>query len=48
MVKAIRDKGGSSVWYLLAKNEGHGFRKKENRDYELLVTVQFLKSFLLD
>jgi dipeptidyl aminopeptidase/acylaminoacyl peptidase len=47
MVKAIREKGGSSVWYLLAKNEGHGFRKKENRDYELLVTVQFFKNFLL-
>ncbi|MCB1095098.1 MAG: S9 family peptidase [Verrucomicrobiae bacterium] len=47
MVKAIREKGGNSVWYLLANNEGHGFRKKENRDYELMVTVQFLKMFLL-
>ena len=48
MVEAIRKKGGSEVWYLLAKDEGHGFRKKENRDYELLVTVQFLRNFLLN
>lgn len=47
MVSAIRAQGGSEVWYVLAKDEGHGFRKKENRDYELLVTVQFLKTFLL-
>ena len=48
MVSAIRSNGASEVWYLLAKDEGHGFRKKENRDYELLVTVQFLKKYLLE
>jgi dipeptidyl aminopeptidase/acylaminoacyl peptidase len=31
MVARIRAQGGS-VWYLLAKDEGHGFRKKQNRD----------------
>jgi len=31
MVQSIRENGGA-VWYMLAKDEGHGFRKKENRD----------------
>ena len=29
MVKAIRDQGGTA-WYLMAKDEGHGFAKKRN------------------
>src|SRR4026207_957170 len=29
MVKAIRDHG-QTVWYLMAKDEGHGFAKKKN------------------
>jgi dipeptidyl aminopeptidase/acylaminoacyl peptidase len=46
MVKAIRANGGH-VWYLLAKDEGHGFQKKKNSDYMFLSTVQFLKENLL-
>ena len=34
---------GVPVWYVLAKDEGHGFRKKTNRDYLNGVTTQFLK-----
>ena len=34
MVTAIRANGGE-VWYLAAKDEGHGFRKKANRDFYL-------------
>jgi dipeptidyl aminopeptidase/acylaminoacyl peptidase len=46
MVKAIREQGGS-VWYLLAKDEGHGFAKKKNRDFQFLATILFLKEHLL-
>jgi len=40
--------GGQTVWYLLATDEGHGFRKKPNRDYMTNVTTLFLQTFLLD
>ena len=46
MVKAIRDNSGT-VWYLLAKDEGHGFRKKQNADFQFLSTIVFLKEHLL-
>ncbi len=26
---------GGEAWYLAAKDEGHGFRKKQNRDFYL-------------
>ncbi|HOY60189.1 MAG TPA: S9 family peptidase, partial [Verrucomicrobiota bacterium] len=47
MVKAIRGHGGR-VWYLKAEDEGHGFRKKKNADYQFLATVLFLEEHLLD
>ncbi|MCF8167798.1 MAG: prolyl oligopeptidase family serine peptidase [Rhodoferax sp.] len=47
MVAAVR-KNGAPVWYLLADNEGHGFRRKVNADYEFYATVKFLESTLLD
>jgi len=47
MVKAVRQNGGK-VWYLLAKDEGHGFAKKPNQDFQFLATIRFLKEFLLD
>jgi dipeptidyl aminopeptidase/acylaminoacyl peptidase len=47
MVRAIRERGGT-VWYLLAKDEGHGFRKKPNADYQFLSTILFLKEHLLN
>ncbi|HXZ19021.1 MAG TPA: prolyl oligopeptidase family serine peptidase [Candidatus Acidoferrales bacterium] len=39
---------GTPVWYLMAKDEGHGFRKKLNQDYQFYATVAFLKQFLLE
>ena len=30
------------VWYLAAKDEGHGFRKKSNRDFQLKTFATFL------
>jgi len=45
IVAAVRGKG-KDVWYLLALDEGHGFQKKENRDYALVTTVAFLERTL--
>jgi dipeptidyl aminopeptidase/acylaminoacyl peptidase len=42
IVKAVRGKG-REVWYLLGLDEGHGFAKKENRDFASLATVLFLE-----
>ena len=47
MVKAIRDRGGRA-WFLMAKDEGHGFQKKRNVDFLFLSTVTFLKENLLN
>jgi dipeptidyl aminopeptidase/acylaminoacyl peptidase len=38
---------GRPVWTVIADNEGHGFAKKENRDYLNAVSVMFLKEHLL-
>jgi len=31
------------VWYLRAENEGHGFARKENADYEFYATILFMQ-----
>lgn len=36
------------VWYLLFTDEGHGFNKKSNKDYEENVVIYFLKKFLIE
>ena len=46
MVRKIRDNGGT-VWYVMAKDEGHGFQKKQNRDYQTWAEILFLEQFLL-
>jgi len=40
-------RSGTPVWYLMAKDEGHGFAKKKNRDFEFYSTVMFMKEYLL-
>ncbi|HJZ64412.1 MAG TPA: S9 family peptidase [Candidatus Acidoferrum sp.] len=40
-------KQGTTVWYLMAKDEGHGYRKKPNQDFQFYATVEFLKEYLL-
>ena len=47
MVNSIRKNNGT-VWYMLAKDEGHGFRKKENRDRMTEAVTLFLKEHLLN
>jgi dipeptidyl aminopeptidase/acylaminoacyl peptidase len=46
MVQVVRQ-NGTPVWWLLAKDEGHGFAKKKNRDYQFYATVTFVKEYLL-
>lgn len=38
---------GIPVWYVLAEDEGHGFRKKSNRDFNAAVMSLFLERFVL-
>jgi dipeptidyl aminopeptidase/acylaminoacyl peptidase len=45
IVEAVRARG-LPVWYLLALNEGHGFQKKENRDYYTAAAMFFLEKQL--
>jgi dipeptidyl aminopeptidase/acylaminoacyl peptidase len=45
---AIVKRNGGPVWYLLAKDEGHGFRKKANADFQFYATVQFIRTYLLN
>ncbi|TYP71598.1 S9 family peptidase [Aquimarina intermedia] len=47
MVKSIRENKGE-VWYMLAKDEGHGFRKKVNRDRMTEAIAMFLQTNLLN
>jgi dipeptidyl aminopeptidase/acylaminoacyl peptidase len=43
IVARLRSRGGE-VWYLQAKDEGHGFRKKQNRDAYYRTFAQFILS----
>ena len=36
------------AWHLLAENEGHGFRKKANGDYQFWASLIFWKKYLLE
>ncbi len=46
MVNIVRQ-NGTPVWWLMAKDEGHGFAKKKNQDYQFDATVMFVKEYLL-
>ncbi len=46
----MRDKlkaKGNTIWYLEAKDEGHGFRKKPNVDFQRLAVIRFMEEFLV-
>ena len=46
MLEAIRENGGAA-WYLLAKDEGPGFRKNSNREFYDRAVILFLQRYLL-
>jgi dipeptidyl aminopeptidase/acylaminoacyl peptidase len=47
-IVATLRKQGTPVWYLLARDEGHGFVKKQNADHLFYVLVAFMKKYLLE
>jgi dipeptidyl aminopeptidase/acylaminoacyl peptidase len=46
MVEALK-KQGTPVWYLLGKDEGHGFAKKRNYEWQFYASVAFVREYLL-
>jgi dipeptidyl aminopeptidase/acylaminoacyl peptidase len=46
IIDAVRSRGGTA-WHLLARNEGHGFRRKENADFLFWTTLAFWQKHLL-
>ena len=46
IVAAVQAKG-VPVWYVVGKDEGHGFQKKSNSDYLRATVVEFMKKYLL-
>jgi dipeptidyl aminopeptidase/acylaminoacyl peptidase len=46
MVVALKQQG-TPVWYLAAKDEGHGFAKKKNADFLFYSTILFAQRYLL-
>jgi dipeptidyl aminopeptidase/acylaminoacyl peptidase len=46
-IAAAVKKQGTPVWYLMAKDEGHGYQKKSNQDFQFYASVLFLKQYLL-
>lgn len=47
----MRDKlklQGNTVWYLEAKDEGHGFKKKPNIDFQRLAVIRFMELYLVN
>ena len=47
MVATVK-KNGTPVWFLMAKDEGHGFSKKRNQDFQFYATAAFIQEYLLD
>jgi dipeptidyl aminopeptidase/acylaminoacyl peptidase len=47
IVTALK-KQGVPVWYLMAKDEGHGYQKKPNQDFQFYASVLFLEKYLLE
>ena len=46
-IVAALKRRGVPVWYLIANDEGHGFKKKRNLDFQFYATVAFVQEHLL-
>lgn len=46
-IVATLKKTNTPVWYLVGKDEGHGFAKKKNQDFQFYATVMFIEKYLL-
>jgi dipeptidyl aminopeptidase/acylaminoacyl peptidase len=47
LLKRVKQ-NGTPVWYLMAKDEGHGFYKRQNEDFLFYSTVLFVQRYLLN
>lgn len=47
MFDKLNKEGSSPAWLLMADDEGHGFNKKPNQDFQFYATVMFVKKYLL-
>ncbi len=47
MADKIKNNGGI-IWFLMANDEGHGFAKKNNQDYQFYSTIMFIENYLLN
>jgi dipeptidyl aminopeptidase/acylaminoacyl peptidase len=45
-IVAAARKSGTPVWFLMASDEGHGFAKKRNADFQFYATVMFVRQYL--
>jgi len=45
---ATVNRTGNVVWYLEATDEGHGFRKKNNIDFQFYSMIEFMRKYLLN
>ena len=48
MVETIKGMNKTPVWFMMANDEGHGFGKKNNQDFQFYATIMFIKQFLLN
>lgn len=48
LIAPLVRKNNVPVWTIYADNEGHGFRRRENRDYLTAATALFLQRHLVD
>jgi dipeptidyl aminopeptidase/acylaminoacyl peptidase len=46
IIRAVRSNGGTA-WHLLGRDEGHGFAKKANIDYQFWTSLMFWRKSLL-
>jgi dipeptidyl aminopeptidase/acylaminoacyl peptidase len=47
IMKTVRA-NGAPVWYLMAKDEGHGFAKRKNQDFQSIAMTMFWQQHLLN
>ena len=47
-IVATLKKQATPVWFLMARDEGHGFAKKKNADFQFYATVGFIRRYLLE
>ena len=46
MAAALKQQG-TTVWYMVGKDEGHGFAKKRNQDFQFYAMIAFVEQYLL-